>query len=131
MRLMTTFAICAGLRNDVVVVVKRDADEAFFSGNVATLGVRVDEARLRLLPLSVAKVFSLLVNLACVVAIEDRVEHHFGVVAVGVRPSAEAFRVRQYSSELACKGASRGVFYLGPAQGEPLRRGEVLRAAKL
>jgi hypothetical protein len=83
------------------------------------------------LPLAVAQVLALFVDLAGVVAVEYRVEHDLRVVAVGVGPGAEALGVREDSGELAGQRAPRGVLDFGPAEGEPLRGREVLGAAEL
>ncbi len=93
LRLVAPLAILSGLRDNVVVVVERDADETLLAGYVTTLSVSVDEPGLLLLPLAVAEVLPLLVDLAGVLAVEDGVEHDLWVVAVGVGPGAEALGV--------------------------------------
>ena len=90
---MTSLAVGAGLGDDVVVVVQRDADETLLSRDVPTLGVGVHEPGLRFEPLPVAEVLPLLVDLAGVLAVEHRVEHDLGVVAVGIGPGTESLGI--------------------------------------
>lgn len=131
LRLVAALAVGSGLGDDVVIVIESDADETFFTGNVATLRVGVNETRLLLLPLSVAKVFALLVDFGGVVAVEDRVKHDLGVVAVGVRSGTKAFGVGKNSCELADQRATWRVFDFCSTEGQPLRRSKVFGAAQL
>ena len=93
LRLVASLAVGAGLGDDVVVVVQRDADEAFLARDVSPLRVGVHKPGLGLLPLPVAEVLPLLVDLAGILAVEHRVEHDLRVVAVGIGPGAEALSI--------------------------------------
>ena len=115
-RLVASLAVLPGLRNHVaVVVVHGDADEALLPGDVPPLRVRVDEAGVGLGPLPEAAVLALLVDLAGVPAVVHRVEHDLGVVAVGVRPRAEALGVGQYTGVLSDQRTVWRVFEVRPS----------------
>lgn len=92
-RLMTPLAVLTGLRDYIFVLVDGDADEALVAGQIASLGVSINEAVF--FPLAVATVFAFFVDFASVLTVEDGVKHHFGIVAVRVGLGAEALRVGQ------------------------------------
>ncbi len=114
---MASLTILSGLSHDVVVVVEGHADKALLAWNVATLGVGVDQASLLFGPLAVAEVLTFLVDLAGVVAVEDGVEHHLGVVAVGVGAGAESLCIWKSSREFSDERTTGWILNFCAAQG--------------
>ena len=114
---MSSLTILSGLSHDVVVIVEGDPDEALLAGNVATFGVGVDKTSLFLGPLAVAEVLAFLVDLAGVVAVEDGVEHHLGVVAVGIRAGTESLGIGKSSRKFSDQWATGWVLNFGATQG--------------
>ena len=131
LRLVTSFAIGAGLRHHMpVIIVKSDTDKAFFSGNIASLGVSINEPGVGLFPLSEATVFTFFVDFAGVAAVENGVEHDLWIVTVRIRSCTQTLGIGNDPGVFAHQGAVGRVVDIRSAQCEPLGGCEVLSRAE-